>query len=142
MTAQTAQAVLEVAPIALVAWITLTLVVCAVLASGGRTQARHARDSRPAPSAPIVVAQPSTRRHVVDYAAAAAPIEMPTPRPYTGGIPVLVVDGPPSTRGSRAAPELPVERRAWCSLCRDGEVILAATGACPWCGLTPAGAPS
>lgn len=60
-------------------------------------------------------------------------IRMPRPRPYTGDIPVLVVEGPPGTRGTLPADDLPLVRRPACSFCRDGQVIMART-ACPWCG--------
>ena len=100
-----------------------------LLATGDRSvQARHRADPD------LLRAVPGPRRP--DYAAAAAPIEFPAPRPFTGGIPVLVVDGPPSTRGSLPAPGLPYDVRPSCSLCRDGQVVLAGTGACPWCGQT------
>ena len=107
---------------------------CATLTAGwllltteGTAPARHRAD----PDLPRTAPAPRGRR---DLAAVATPIEFPAPRPFTGGIPVLVVDGPPSTRGTQPAPGLPYDVRPSCSLCRDGQVVLAGAGECPWCG--------
>lgn len=60
-----------------------------------------------------------------------API--PSLPPGSGEIPLLLVDGPPSTRGRTPATGLPIEVRPSCSFCRDGVVVISAA-CCPWCG--------
>lgn len=118
--------------ILVLAWVFAAGIVCAFVAAGaGPTMPRHVADrADPAgPStAPILLGQ---------GAGVPDTIRLPRPRPFTGGIPVLVVDGPPSGRGRiPVGPDFPapVVRVPSCSLCRDGQVVMSRDGACPWCG--------
>lgn len=69
-------------------------------------------------------------------------ITAPTARPYAAGLsnpdldtlPVLIVDSPPSMRGTLPTPDLgtPIVRRHCCSYCRDGADVIG--NSCAWCG--------
>ena len=105
------------------------------------TGGRHVADveivRRPPAPLEVRAAVLPSRRDLRDV-----PATVPTVRPCTGGIPVLVVDGPPGARGQMPATDLPegviVERRAHCSLCQDGAVPAPTrSGGCAWCGLVP-----
>lgn len=114
--------------ILLLAWVFAAGLVCAFVAAGaGATMPRHAADrTGPAgpPTGPILLGQ---------GAGVPDTIRMPRPRPYTDGIPVLVVEGPPGARGTLPADGLPVEIKPSCSFCRDGLIVMARSE-CPWCG--------
>lgn len=97
--------------IVLLAWLFAAGIVVAFVraASIEPRQARHLADHdepRGPRTGPILLGQ---------GAGVPDTIRLPRPRPYTAGIPVL-------------AP------RPACSLCRDGALVLANTGQCPWCG--------
>ena len=119
--------------ILLLAWVGAATVVCLFLAAGtGPTMPRHGADvaDPPAgpPTAPILLGQ---------GAGVPDTIRLPRPRPYSGGIPVLVVDGPPSGHGRLPVGDdfpAPIVRVTSCSLCRDGQVVMSRDGICPWCG--------
>jgi hypothetical protein len=124
--------------------IALATIVPALAVTLG-TEPRQARHARGSTDAGDRVAGPVTGPILLgDRHGHATAISMPTPRPYTppAGLPALIVDSPPTARGSRPADlaGVPISRRRSCSFCLDGTRTLLPGLPCDVCGAAPSGA--